>query len=72
MAVSELFKNGLASPWDVSPVGGNLLHVSLSLLSEIVVLADSNKYATDHWNPDMCKLLMEAGLDVSAEDDFKR
>lgn len=27
-AVANLFRNGLASPWDVSPVGGNLLHVS--------------------------------------------
>lgn len=26
--LDSLFKNGLASPWDVSPVGGNLLHVS--------------------------------------------
>ena len=27
-AVRTLFANGLASPWDVSPLGGNLLHVS--------------------------------------------
>lgn len=29
MAVESLFRSGLASPWDVSPVGGNLLHVCL-------------------------------------------
>ena len=31
MAVESLFRNGLASPWDVSPLGGNLLHVCAQL-----------------------------------------
>jgi hypothetical protein len=32
----------------------------------------SFQYATDHWNPELCELLLEAGLDPEAEDDFKR
>lgn len=36
-------------------------------------MSDIRQYATDHWNPDLCRLLLdECELDAEAEDDFKR
>lgn len=37
-AVRTLFRQGLASPWDVSPLGGNLLHVSSLMLPNVIEL----------------------------------
>ena len=33
-SIRDLFVNGLASPWDVSPLGGSVLHVSMLLSQE--------------------------------------
>lgn len=52
--INTLFDTGKASPWDVTIIGGNLLH-----------------YAVDHWQPELCRLLLDAGVDPMGNDDFK-
>ncbi|MCJ1282847.1 hypothetical protein MMC26_002173 [Xylographa opegraphella] len=54
-AIKDLFARGEASPWDMNPIGGSVLH-----------------YATDHFNANVCRLLLEAGADPLLEDDCKR
>ncbi|MCJ1306964.1 hypothetical protein MMC25_000608 [Agyrium rufum] len=53
--IRKLFNLGEASPWDVNPIGGSVLH-----------------YVADHFNADLCRLLLDAGADPLAEDDCKR
>ncbi|MCJ1435453.1 hypothetical protein MMC27_004826 [Xylographa pallens] len=55
VAIKDLFARGEASPWDMNPIGGSVLH-----------------YATDHFNANVCRLLLEAGADPWLEDDCKR
>ena len=31
LAIKDLFARGEASPWDMNPIGGSVLHVSLTL-----------------------------------------
>ncbi|MCJ1394383.1 hypothetical protein MMC18_007261 [Xylographa bjoerkii] len=55
MVIKDLFARGEASPWDMNPIGGSVLH-----------------YATDHFNANVCRLLLDAGADPLLEDDCKR
>ena len=39
-AIQDLFSRGVASPWDVNPIGGSMLHVSVSGHYEYICFRD--------------------------------